>query len=98
SRVKKVLRAKYWAGLNKPQKIDTHRLVDRINHPAANALIEQLYASSISVITNKNDFLPLKNIELMRMASVTIGAGGNSFKAQLNKYGSFTHFNLNKGS
>ena len=98
SRVKKVLRAKYWAGLNKTQKIDTHRLVERINNPGSNALIEKLYASSISVITNKNGFLPLKNIELMRMASITIGAGGNAFKEQLNKYGSFTHFNLNKGS
>src|SRR5690606_6626504 len=30
-RVKKILKAKYWAGLNRPQKVDTHKLVERIS-------------------------------------------------------------------
>lgn len=97
-RVKKILRAKYWAGLDKPKKINTHRLVERISGYKTRSLIEELYASAITVTQNKNSFLPLKNIALLEMASITIGGEGKEFKKQLDKYGKFTHFDLRKNS
>src|SRR5690606_24983287 len=97
-RVKKVLKAKYWAGLHRPQRVDTHKLTERINTFAAKATIEELYAASITVATNDNQFLPLKNLELLNMASITIGGDGEIFKKHLSKYGKFDHFELKRNA
>lgn len=97
-RVKKVLKAKYWAGLNRPRKIETHKLVERISSFGTRASVEELYAAAITVAANENQFLPLKNIELLNMASITIGADGDIFKRHLDKYGKFDHFDLKKNS
>lgn len=93
-RVRKILKAKYWAGLNKPQKINTNQLIERISNYGTKASVEELYAAAVTVAINKNHFLPVKNIELMKMASITIGSDGEIFKRQLNKYGRFDHFSL----
>ncbi|HLU90213.1 MAG TPA: glycoside hydrolase family 3 N-terminal domain-containing protein [Cyclobacteriaceae bacterium] len=97
-RVRKILKAKFWAGLNQPQKIDTHRLADRINSFETRALIEKLYAAAITVTSNENNFLPLKNLDLLTMASVTIGSDGSTFKKHLDKYHKVAHYNLGKNS
>lgn len=98
SRVKKVLKAKYWAGLNERKKIDTHNLLKRINSPKAEYLIESLYAESITVTTNKNNFLPIKHLDLLNLASLTIGGDGNQFQGKLDKYAKFEHFSIDKGA
>src|SRR5690606_38734417 len=97
-RIKKVLKAKYWSGLHRPQRVDTHKLAERINGFGTKASIEELYAAAITVATNENQFLPLKNIELLKMASITIGGDGDVFKKHLNRYGRFDHFDLQKNS
>ncbi|MEX2511710.1 MAG: glycoside hydrolase family 3 N-terminal domain-containing protein [Cyclobacteriaceae bacterium] len=97
-RVMKILNAKYWAGLHREQKIDTHRLVERISNFSTQAMIEQLYASSITVINNQNEFLPIKHLDLQKMASITLGGRGMVFKEYLDKYGEFTHYTLRSNS
>src|SRR5690606_31282287 len=97
-RVRKILKAKYWAGLHRPQIVNTNKLVERINSFGTKASIEELYAAAITVATNENHFLPLKNIELLKMASVTIGGDGEVFRKHLSKYGQFDHFELKKNS
>src|SRR5690554_4980067 len=95
-RIRKVLKAKYWAGLNHPQEIDTNRLVERISNFGTKASIEELYAAAVTVATNERKFLPIKNIELLQMASITIGGDGEVFQKQLDKYGKVDHFGLGK--
>lgn len=96
-RIKKVLRAKYWSGLHSYKPIDTNRLVERISTFETKNTIEQLYASSVSVVANENNFIPLKNLDLLNMASITIGGNeGKEFKRQLSKYGNVKHFDLGK--
>lgn len=97
-RVRKVLRAKYWAGLNQPQKINTYKLTERINSFQSKAAIEKLYAAAITVAINENHFLPVQNIDLLQMASLSIGGDGQIFKNQLDKYGQFKHFDLKKSN
>jgi beta-glucosidase-like glycosyl hydrolase/CubicO group peptidase (beta-lactamase class C family) len=97
-RVRKVLKAKYWSGLNKPQKVNTHKLVERISSFTSKALIEELYASAITVVSNENDFLPLKNLDLLDLASITIGSEGKAFQDKLGKYGNFDHFKVRANS
>ncbi|MDN3668760.1 glycoside hydrolase family 3 N-terminal domain-containing protein [Echinicola jeungdonensis] len=97
-RVRKVLRAKYWAGLNQNNPISTDKLVERVSTFETKALIEQLYAASITMVANKGDFLPLKNLDLLKMASITVGDGGGTFQKQLDRYGPFHHFTLPRNS
>lgn len=97
-RVRRVLKAKYWAGLSGPNKVDTHKLVERINGFGTKASVEELYAAAVTVATNDKQVLPLKNIELLNMASITIGGKGDIFRKHLGKYGRFDHFELKRNS
>lgn len=97
-RVIKILNAKYWAGLDKQQKVNPNRLVERISGFDTRALIEKLYASSVTVARNQGHVLPLKNLDLLNMASLTIGSRGEVFKEYLDKYGKFTHYTLRANS
>ena len=96
-RVRKIIKAKFWAGLGKPQKIETKNLVKRLNSSSAELLTEKLYASAITVTSNKDDFLPLRQLEFKKMASLTIGGNGSEFQKKLDKYARFEHFQISKG-
>ncbi len=53
-RVKKVLAAKYWAGLNNRKEISEARLIDDLNRPEAIALVQQLNDEAITLLKNSN--------------------------------------------
>jgi beta-glucosidase-like glycosyl hydrolase/CubicO group peptidase (beta-lactamase class C family) len=97
-RVKKILKAKYWAGLDKYKPIDTYKISERLNTPKTSAVIEKLYAESITVASNKGDILPFKNLDLGKYASLTIGDDGKVFSEYLKKYLDVSHFSIQKAS
>lgn len=98
SRIQKILKAKYWAGLSQRKPIDTRDLVNRINRPAAEILAERLYARAITVTSNKNNLLPFRNLDLKNFASLTIGGDGKEFQKRLDKYAKFSHFEIGKAA
>jgi beta-N-acetylhexosaminidase len=95
-RVKKILKAKYWAGLHAYKPIDTYKLAERLNTPNTAMIREKLYAEAITVASNKDDLLPFTELDLKKFASVTIGGNGLQFQDYLSKYASFEHFSLEK--
>ncbi|UJP66308.1 glycoside hydrolase family 3 N-terminal domain-containing protein [Mongoliitalea daihaiensis] len=97
-RVRKVLKAKYWAGLNKTSVIDTNTLVDKLNQPMTELIAENLHAEAITVTSNKGNFLPIKNLDLHSFASISLGEDALLFQKQLDKYASFEHFHIKKGA
>ncbi len=97
-RVKKVLKAKYWAGLNQYKPIDTYKIADRLNTPRTREIIEKLYSASITVASNKGDLLPFQHLDLKKFASLTIGDEGKEFSTYLNKYTRVDHFTIPKAS
>jgi beta-N-acetylhexosaminidase len=97
-RVRKVLKAKYWAGLHQKKKIETRNLLERINSPETQLLVEKLFAESITVTSNRNNILPLRYLDLQQMASLTIGGDGKVFQNKLDKYSRFSHFEIPKGA
>ncbi len=97
-RVKKILKAKYWAGLNQYRPIDTYKIAERLNTPKTEAVIEKLYAEAITVASNKNDLLPFKNLDLSRFASLSIGDDGKIFSHYLKKYAAVDHFSIQKAA
>lgn len=97
-RIRKVLKAKYWAGLHERKEIETARLVDNLNNPETRLLVENLYAEAITVTSNKNNILPLKHLDLHSFASLTIGGEGKFFQEKLSKYAKFDHFEITKNA
>ncbi len=93
SRVKKVLMAKYWAGLNAPLFIDTTNLVSDLNSPQAVYLERKMYEQSLTILSNKSSILPLRGLDSLRIASIVIGdKKNNAFQEQLLSYGQIDVF------
>ncbi|WP_232835057.1 glycoside hydrolase family 3 N-terminal domain-containing protein [Pleomorphovibrio marinus] len=97
-RVRKILAAKYWAGLHRKTKVNPDKLVERVSNFGTKALIEQLYANSITVVKNAESIVPIRNLDLRNMASVSLGSRGEVFKEHLDKYGKFTHYTMRGAS
>ncbi len=89
-KVKKILSAKYWAGLNQYKPIDLANLATDLNAPEAELLKQNLCEQSVTVAENKYDLLPLNRLDTLRLASIAIGAQpGNIFQKTLNQYAPF---------
>jgi beta-N-acetylhexosaminidase len=58
ARVKKVLAAKYWAGLAKPKEVSTLHLEADLNRPAATQLVQQLSDAAVTVLKGNANSLP----------------------------------------
>ena len=69
---RKVLAAKYWAGLSKPADIQFKNLVEEMSPVATDALIRDLYANALTLINNKNSLIPLMHIDSLKIATVAI--------------------------
>lgn len=85
--VKKILKYKYKVGLNRYSPILIPNLYNDINPSKNEALQYQLYENATTVLKNKNDILPLKNLEKNKIAYVKLGDDNNSsFVSTLKKY------------
>ncbi|MCF8304223.1 MAG: serine hydrolase [Bacteroidales bacterium] len=71
---RKILAAKYDAGLWKPQQVDTNNLVEDLNKPGYRLLNRNLYESSTTIIKDEKGLIPLMRLDTLNMASVSIGA------------------------
>ncbi|MEI7803374.1 MAG: serine hydrolase, partial [Bacteroidota bacterium] len=96
-RVKKILRAKYWCGLNKRQSISLKNLNEDLNTNEAKLLKQQLVENALTLVRNKNNFIPLKKLDTLRIASVAIGAfSRNQFQEMLEQYAPVKSFQMDK--
>jgi beta-N-acetylhexosaminidase len=57
--VKKILTAKYWAGLNVKKSIDENNVVAEVNRPESVALLQQLSESAMTLLTGKENIKQL---------------------------------------
>ncbi len=73
-RVRKVLEAKYWAGLNRYAPINLDRLDAELNPPALKQLNRRLYAKSATVVNATTNYLPIKSLESKKLISIAIQA------------------------
>jgi beta-N-acetylhexosaminidase len=98
ARVKKILLAKYWAGLNHFKKIETENLYQDLNNASAKALLNNLYKQSLTVARNKNNILPFVLADTTSFASVSISFHGseNIFQQTLSNYAAFDHYSIEK--
>jgi beta-glucosidase-like glycosyl hydrolase len=71
TRVKKVLAAKYWAGLNHYRPLSTDHLVEDLNRESAKALVQQLSDEAVTLL--KGDAGTLQLNPIGKTAIVSIG-------------------------
>ena len=89
--VKKILRYKYFAGLNNYNSITTKNVIKDISPSSNDALHYQLYENAITVLKNKNTILPIKSLDNNKIAYVKLGDDTNSkFVSTLKKYTEIT--------
>jgi beta-glucosidase-like glycosyl hydrolase/CubicO group peptidase (beta-lactamase class C family) len=94
---RKVLAVKYWAGLSEFRKVQVENIVDDLNTPHARLLNRQLIESSITVLKNENNLIPIQGLDSLRVASVSIGSNSvTSFQRTLGLYTSVQHFAISK--
>ncbi|MFZ0282376.1 MAG: glycoside hydrolase family 3 N-terminal domain-containing protein [Bacteroidales bacterium] len=78
SKCRKVLALKYWAGLSRPHQIARENISKEISPPSTVALIRDLYSKALTVLSNKENILPVKNLSDQKIAAVAINREGNS--------------------
>lgn len=72
-RVKKILRAKYWAGLNHYRPANALTLRDSLNLPEARVLSQTIFEHAVTVVKNDDRLLPFQRLDTLRIAAITIG-------------------------
>lgn len=86
--VKKVLKAKYKAGLHEYSPIKIKNLVADLNNYENELLTAELAENAITVIKNEQHTIPIQHLELRSIAYVPMGeASGDHFVEQLKDYG-----------
>lgn len=88
-RCKRVLRYKYYLGLDdyKPLGTDYAAIARELNSPEALALVKKLAAASITVTKNDDNILPLGKLADRTFSVVSIGASkDNEFAATCSRY------------
>ena len=98
ARVKKVLAAKYWSGLDYYQPASTFNLVEDLNRPAAKELIQQLSDAAVTVL--KGNVQDLQLDPLQKTAIVSIGVNKQTvFQRELSKwYANSAQFMVDKNT
>jgi beta-N-acetylhexosaminidase len=84
--VKKILMAKYKAGLSDKKIIENESLFEKLNTKLDTILVTEAFKKSVTLLSNENDLLPLD--ENKKYAHIKLGDdSGQDFLERLKKYG-----------
>ncbi|MGY5352949.1 glycoside hydrolase family 3 N-terminal domain-containing protein [Wenyingzhuangia sp. IMCC45533] len=85
--VVKVLQAKYLAGLHQKKVLSNTNIQSRIDTTDDRLLYKKVVENAITLVKNKHNLLPLKRLDTLNMALLSLGrVSGEPFKQQLRKY------------
>jgi beta-glucosidase-like glycosyl hydrolase/CubicO group peptidase (beta-lactamase class C family) len=94
-RCKRILKAKCWLGLDKKTPIRINNIIEDITQPAFELTRRQIIEKSITVIKNSNTILPLRQLDTLRIACLSIGKGDTSvFQNSLGLYAPIDLYSL----
>ena len=86
-RIRKILRAKYWAGLAKYKPTNLATLRDSLNLPNSKVLAQNIFEHAVTVVKNQDNLLPFQRLDTLRIAAITIGTQAEGPYATIfNKY------------
>ncbi len=85
--VKKILKTKYWAGLNNYKPLVIKDLLLDINTVEDKLLHRKLVENSITLLKNKNNVFPIRNLDKQKIAYVKLGTNDSTdFVKMLKNY------------
>ena len=94
-RCRKMLAVKYWVGLNHYQPLQTSDITRDLASPEAQLLNRKLMEAALTVLKNERNLVPLRSLDTLRIASISIGANSvTPFQERLSHYAGVTHFQL----
>ncbi len=94
---RKVLFAKSWLGLDQKQEIKIDSLIEDLNNPFYRVEKRKFIKASFTLLKNRGNVLPLKNLESYKIASLAIGSGeSDEFSKTLKNYTSIDNYFLSK--
>ena len=92
NRVRKILHAKYWVGLNQFKYIDSNNLYQDLNTPEATQIKQELFNNAITVVKDVNNILPFL-ADKSKFVSIGLDIPiENHFQQELSKIVPFQHF------
>ncbi|MFN0255072.1 glycoside hydrolase family 3 protein [Pedobacter ureilyticus] len=96
--VKKVLTAKYWAGLNVKPQVDENNVVEDLNRPESQALVQQLADASMTLLKSRDGISSLTPKK--RMVIINVGtAQATTFQNEIvGTYKNSIAFNVDKNA
>ncbi|MTI22376.1 glycosyl hydrolase [Fulvivirga sp. RKSG066] len=89
--VKKVLNAKYKAGLYHKQDLNTDNLTLKLNAPQLEVLKRKLYENAVTLVKNEGQSLPVDILDNKYFASIDLG-NTDTFNEYLKKFTFFSQF------
>jgi beta-glucosidase-like glycosyl hydrolase/CubicO group peptidase (beta-lactamase class C family) len=94
---KKVLMVKRWAGLNQYAPVKTENLTSDLNQSAYRMSLRNVAQQSLTILQNSNQLLPLKRLDTLKVATLSIGRGFvTGFQRSLGRYTKMDHFYISK--
>lgn len=96
-RCKKILLTKKWVGLDKYKPVNVNNLYADLNNPTAYLINKKLAENYLTLLSNKDNIIPIKNLDTLRIASVAVGPKQkDEFQKMLGSYTSIEHFVIDK--
>lgn len=92
NRVRKILHAKYWVGLNQFKYIETSNLYQELHTPEARQIKQELFENAITVVKDVQNLLPLSP-QTSKLVSVSLDiAANNRFQQGLVTFASMPQY------
>lgn len=94
---RKILTVKKWLGLDKQKLVDTKNLYAKLNNNRYMLTKRLLQEQSMTVLLNKQNIIPLQQLDTLKIASLSIGSDQLlPFQNMLENYTQIDHFNIGK--
>ena len=97
-RCRKVLMAKKWMGLDKYKPVDLSIIHDHIITEETKKLDKKLVQSSLTLLQNYGDLLPLKRLDTLQIALLNIGEEPVSSYEIISQYAPVTKFAISENA
>ena len=86
NRSKKILAAKYDAMIESYRFPTENKLISDLNKPQYEALILELFKKATTLLTNKDEIIPIKNLDKKEIANLAIGRSKDGTFQQFNNF------------
>ncbi|MFO7575411.1 MAG: glycoside hydrolase family 3 N-terminal domain-containing protein [Bacteroidales bacterium] len=94
-RCRRVLASKFWAGLSSPVPVNAEGITEELFTPAMKSFTRELYASALTLLENRDNIIPIRRVESLKIASLGINTKEISlFQQSLGKYTRIDHYTI----